>query len=87
MFAEAVAEVVFDRRFVRHEPLSVSWGVNNYFLGKRVSGGQLTGCCSASAAVSRFEESGLRRSRMKFFADAIGGEVIISWVTGVQHTL
>ena len=51
-----------------------------------MSGGRVTGCCSASAAVSRFEESGLRRSRMKFFADEIGGEITISWVTSGLNT-
>ena len=58
--------------------LKVSRGVNNYFTGKHVSGERLTGCCSASAAVSRFEESGLRSSKMKFFADEIGSKVTIS---------
>ena len=72
MLAEAVAEVVFDGGFVRREPLCVSWVLIIIFTGKHGSGGRLTGCCSASAAVSRFEESGLRRSRMKFFADEIG---------------
>ena len=43
--------------------------------------GRLTGCWSASAAVSRFEESGFRRSRMKFFANEIGGKVTTSCVT------
>ena len=51
-----------------------------------MSGWRLTGCCSASAAVSRFEESGLRRSKMKFFANEIGGKVIISWVTSSRNT-
>ena len=51
-----------------------------------MSGGRLTGCCSASAAVSRFEESGLRRSKMKFLAGEIGDEVTISWVTNDLNT-